>query len=162
MQTSRFQLGLIATLAIGLGFSLASSDAVGYPAGAAVSMGANPVASFGGTLAADPVTVFSAADSGPFLVTDVVLSMYNCGTGETNGVVVSLEDSETGDVYARYGFSMDRDSDGGSDDAGSNSPVIQQSYTTGVVIPAGKTAVLQRSGGSCTSYYSLAGYQAQG
>ena len=35
MQSSRFQLGLIATLATGLGFSVASSDAVGYPAGAA-------------------------------------------------------------------------------------------------------------------------------
>ena len=49
MQTSRFQLGLIATLAVGLGFSLASSDAVGYPAGAAVSMGTNPLWAKGGT-----------------------------------------------------------------------------------------------------------------
>ena len=43
MQTSRFQLGLIATLAVGLGFSLSSSDAVGYPAGPAVSLGTNPI-----------------------------------------------------------------------------------------------------------------------
>ena len=47
MQTSRFQLGLIATLAVGLGFSLSSSEAVGYPSGAAVSMGANPVPELG-------------------------------------------------------------------------------------------------------------------
>jgi hypothetical protein len=32
MVTSRFQLGLIATLAVGLGFSLSSSEAIGYPA----------------------------------------------------------------------------------------------------------------------------------
>ena len=48
MQTSLFQLGLIATLAVGLGFSLASSDAVGYPSGAVVSLGSNPVWSVGG------------------------------------------------------------------------------------------------------------------
>jgi hypothetical protein len=42
MATNRLQIGLIATLALGLGFSLASSPAIGYPAGAAVSMGSNP------------------------------------------------------------------------------------------------------------------------
>jgi hypothetical protein len=49
MQTSHFQLGLIATLAVGLGFSLASSNAVGYPAGSAISFHNNPVVSIGGT-----------------------------------------------------------------------------------------------------------------
>ena len=43
MQTSRFQLGLIAALAMGLGLALSSSPAIGYPAGAAVSFGANPL-----------------------------------------------------------------------------------------------------------------------
>jgi hypothetical protein len=42
MATNHLQIGLIATLALGLGFSLASSPAIGYPAGAAVSMGSNP------------------------------------------------------------------------------------------------------------------------
>lgn len=48
MVTSRFQLGLIAALSVALGFSLASSDAVGYPAGSAVSMGTNPLWSASG------------------------------------------------------------------------------------------------------------------
>jgi hypothetical protein len=47
MVTSRFQLGLIATLAIALGFTLASSEAVGYPAGSAVSFHENPVVAIG-------------------------------------------------------------------------------------------------------------------
>ena len=50
MQTSRFQLGLIATLAVGLGFTLASSQAVGYPAGPVVSVGTNPLWSQTGTV----------------------------------------------------------------------------------------------------------------
>jgi len=45
MQTSRFQLGLIVTLAVGLGFSLTSTQAIGYPAGAAISYASNPVRS---------------------------------------------------------------------------------------------------------------------
>ena len=48
MVTSRFQLGLIAALSVALGFSLSSSDAVGYPAGAAVSLGTNPLWSASG------------------------------------------------------------------------------------------------------------------
>ena len=60
MVTSRFQLGLIATLAVGLGFSLASSDAIGYPAGAAVSLGSNPVISVGGTISSTSVELFTA------------------------------------------------------------------------------------------------------
>jgi hypothetical protein len=45
MQASTVQLGLIATLAVSLGYSLSSSQAIGYPAGAAVSLGSNPVRS---------------------------------------------------------------------------------------------------------------------
>ena len=48
MHSSRFQLVLMATLAVGLGFSLASSQAVGYPAGPAVSLGTNPIWNQGG------------------------------------------------------------------------------------------------------------------
>ncbi len=48
MQTSRFQIGLITAMAAGLGATLTSSDAIGYPAGAAISLGANPVWSTGG------------------------------------------------------------------------------------------------------------------
>jgi len=50
MVTSRFQLGLIATLAVGLGFSLASSQAIGYPAGPVASLGTNPLWSQTGTV----------------------------------------------------------------------------------------------------------------
>ena len=58
MVTSRFQLGLIATLAVGLGFSLSSSEAIGYPAGAAVSLGDHmPV-----HLGAMPMSVSAALD----------------------------------------------------------------------------------------------------
>ena len=77
MQTSRFQLGLIATLAIGLGFSLSSSEAVGYPAGAVVSMGANPVLSKGGSFTVGASTAALSGPSDPdqvIVVTDFTVS----------------------------------------------------------------------------------------
>ena len=50
MQTSRFQLGFMVALAVSLGFSLASSDAVGYPSSSVVSLGSNPLWSRTGTV----------------------------------------------------------------------------------------------------------------
>ena len=73
MQTSRFQLGLMAAMAMGLGFSLSSSDAIGYPSGPAVSLGHNPVWSTGGDMRLSthsPVT----AVGGDLVIRDISLS----------------------------------------------------------------------------------------
>jgi hypothetical protein len=83
MQTSHFQGGLIAFLAAGLGFSLASSSAIGYPAGAAVSSGTNPVVSAGGTVSWGSSTdLFTAPVDQDLVITDIVLSgntsRYSC------------------------------------------------------------------------------------
>ncbi len=78
MQTSRFQLGLMAAMAMGLGFSLASSEAVGYPAGAAISSGSNPVWSIGGDMAEGSHTVVTA-ESGDLIITDISMSSTRSG-----------------------------------------------------------------------------------
>ena len=97
MQTSRFQLGLIATLAVGLGFSLSSSDAVGYPAGAAVSVGSNPVWSVGGGLdGVDSVILTTAPVDQRLIVTDIVVSAIDeIGTCAGYGTVDVLVGGET-------------------------------------------------------------------
>ena len=85
MQSSRFQLGLIAALAVGLGFSLSSSDAVGYPAGAAVSLGNNPVWSHGGQLSGGVASAVMTTGSDHGMgVTDVHASMLD-GQDGCNG-----------------------------------------------------------------------------
>ena len=48
MHNSSFQIVFVAILAGGLGYSIASGRAQGYPAGAAVSLSSNPVVSAGG------------------------------------------------------------------------------------------------------------------
>ena len=78
MQTSRFQLGLMAAMAMGLGFSLSSSDAIGYPSGSAVSLGQNPVWSTGGDMrfsTHSPVT----AEGGDLVIKDISMSTTYSG-----------------------------------------------------------------------------------
>ena len=50
MESSRFSITLIAFLSASLGAALASGPAIGYPAGAAISIGSNPVRSGSGSM----------------------------------------------------------------------------------------------------------------
>ena len=84
MQTSRFQLGLMASLATGLGFSLSSSDAIGYPSGPVISAGQNPIVSATGhielaTRTAHVPGVLTAPDDQDLIITDVVVGVLQDG-----------------------------------------------------------------------------------
>ena len=145
MQTSRFQLGLIATLAVGLGFSLASSDAVGYPAGAAVSMGTNPLWSHGGTTSSSGIVLFSAPSDRDMVLTDLSLSaQYPYSTkvgvvvgGSTAGHwIVSGKSSQAYQVSAH-----------------------SMAMTSGIRVPAGQDLQLTTEGIDIS--YAMSGYYAQ-
>ena len=104
MQTSRFQLGLIATLAIGLGFSLASSQAVGYSSVGAVSLGSNPVFSQGGVIAdvrGTTTEVLTAPTDQTMLITDLALGFGSESRSCDGELSVSLSDS-SGTALAEY------------------------------------------------------------
>jgi hypothetical protein len=162
MQTSRFQLGLIATLAVGLGFSLASSEAVGYPAGAAVSLGGNPVVSFGGTRnSAGTDAIGPAPMDQDLVITDISLS----GNGAHSTYyacrwTISLE-SETGatlgvfKTWSQVNYS--------SYSIGNENIFVP--LQSGMHVPAGESlglVVEQDSGGTtCSIAYTLSGYYAQ-
>ncbi len=78
--TSRFHLIVTVGLAMCLGIvgtlALSARNAIGYPAGAAVSVGTNPVVSAGGTIkwgeAAE--ALFTAPSDQDIVITDIVLS----------------------------------------------------------------------------------------
>ena len=144
MQTSRFQLGLIATLAVGLGFSLSSSDAVGYPAGAVVSTGSNPVWNSAGEISAASVVVATAA-GGDLIITDISISSYG---GSSWGADFRLSDGIK--VAAFRGSDL-------------HTNHMEQQMSTGVRVPEGQSLSLEFSGASPRSnfVYSLAGYYAQ-
>ena len=110
MQTSRFQLGLIATLAAGLGFSLASSEAVGYPSGAAVSLGSNPVVSVGGSLdGATSAVPISAPSDASIVIAGVTLSAYDINYGCMGNTSVSI--SAGSGTLARFVVGLSRSSE---------------------------------------------------
>jgi hypothetical protein len=162
MQTSRFQLGLMAILALGLGFSLASSQAIGYPAGAAVSMGGNPVVSFGGTRNSTGTDAIGPAPSDQDLViTDISLS--GNGVHSSHNAckwTVSLE-SETG---ATLGVFKTWSQVNYSSYSIGNANIFVP-LQSGVHVPAGESlnlVVAQDSGAStCSIAYTLSGYYAQ-
>ena len=169
MHTSRFQLGLMATLAVSLGYTLASSQAIGYPAGPAVSTGTNPVVSAGGlVLHESDSTVLTAPSDQDIIVTDLVLTSYSDLTCKrTHHSSLSLS---SGEVVATFETNSpwairyyDYNSDGGD--------AISHSFASGLRIPAGQSlnlAVSQSNNyGSCSSSssfgvrYTVSGYQAQ-
>jgi hypothetical protein len=145
MNTSRFQLGLISTLAIGLGFSLASSEAVGYPAGAAVSMGANPVWSMGGDMGSGPHTAVTAT-GGDLVITDVSLSSNRGGWWRMK--LLRLD----GTSVAHFS---------GED---SHSRPLHRTFASGLRVREGESLTVnwEASSGNDENYrYTLSGYYAQ-
>ncbi len=159
MQTSRFQLGLIATLAVGLGFSLSSSDAIGYPAGVAVSLGNNPVISSGGVISSATADAVSAADDHVVVVTDLLLSM-NSGSC-TSYVTLTTSSGEimaAAKLHALY-ERVDRGSYGQAVTQ-STPTTFQHSFGSGIPVEAGETLSIAESGG-CEVAYTLSGYYAQ-
>jgi hypothetical protein len=172
MQTSRFQLGLIATLAVGLGFSLSSSEAVGYPAGAVVSMGANPVLSKGGsfTVGSSATALAGPSDSDQVIVvTDFTVSTdtndWDCL--DRIPVVLTVDGETVGHVAVSTPFLYQHY----LVDTASSSAVLQLS--SGIRVPAGSTLtvsndpVLSTTPSSCWASrtvnirYTLSGYYSQ-
>jgi hypothetical protein len=172
MQTSRFQLGLIATLAVGLGFSLSSSEAVGYPAGAAVSLGINPVFSVGGTgiSSGGASTIVTAPATQDMIVTDVLLQSYTtsgCKRAHRSALSIGgtlVGDFETSSAFGGSGY-HDSMTDGGSQ--------VSQSFGSGIRVQAGETLQISvsqtwdftRTGCSAEVNggvrYTISGYYAQ-
>ncbi len=174
MQTSHFQLGLIATLAVGLGFSLASSNAVGYPAGSAISFHNNPVVSIGGTAYSDEAAkvLFTAPADQDLIITDVVIgSTSNLLCQRTHKTEIS---TSSGDVLGQFetssGYTKTRGSSWGTSSDGRS---VNHSYVAGLRVAAGETLLVgvEQSGlytvDSCDSSdshgvrYSISGYHSQ-
>ena len=165
MQTSRFQLGLIAALAMGLGFSLSSSEAIGYPAGAAVSHGANPVVSVGGELSrGSSERVVSAPTGQDIVVTDIGVDHFVNDTSCITSTMLTFELESTGEVLAKRVASMNWWSNSYAG-AGNQFDVNMNS---GVRVPAGDhlrlvtTRILTDSCGTSDNklVYTLTGYYA--
>ena len=105
MSNNHFHLSLTVLLSLGLGYSLASSTATGYPAGSAISLGSNPVRSFGGKIdfQTEPSMLKSNIVSAPathdLVVTDVLMGLTQIGAGCFSNGHLRLYDDD-GVTYA--------------------------------------------------------------
>ena len=139
MKTNGIHLFLITGLAVALGFSLASTPAVGYPT-AAISYGANPLWATGGEVGiGSTVTVFSAPATHDAVVTDIAIDVDNYAS-----VWLKLSD---GTVVGRHRI---------LDSVGH----VDRSLVSGINIPAGQSLQMQHDWGYPV-YYSVSGYYAQ-
>jgi hypothetical protein len=169
MADTRFQTTLIAALALGLGFTLSSSDAIGYPAGAAISYGSNPVASFAGEIAGDDTTNLVSVPPGTdFIVTDVSLIAksldYDCMDMIETKLSTETADIAVYDMSTRYCHGSNCYSDGLN---------VNQALESGLRVPAGATLSLHSNLYNSFTYsgcgtwretavkYTIAGYYAQ-
>ena len=168
MHASRFHVGLIAVLATGLGFTVASSEAVGYPSSSVVSLGSNPIWGASGTLTGGSTAVLvSVPIDQDAVVTDVQLGMsdedsgFNC---MTKWVVKMQEGAETFGTWSMQQYRHYSDGD-------SWTPGVQHvdsSYTSGLRIPAGTSLTVGANklfemdcSGDEYVHYTVSGYYAQ-
>ena len=164
MHTSRFQLGLIATLAMGLGFSLSSSEAIGYPAGPVVSTGSNPVVSVGGGLARGSSAIVMEAGDQDVVITDMAIDHYVSDPTCLASTTLTFSLESTGEVLAKRVVSMNWWSNAYSGQ-GNN---LDTSMHSGVRIPTGEQLRLSTErilNDSCSTtanqiVYTLSGYHA--
>ena len=161
-----YQPLLTTGLAIALGATLmtvvGSNDATAYPSGA-VSYGANPVFSVGGTLSyGDVLTPLTAPTGSDLIITDVYISAsaYQYGSVTECMMNISFSDS-TGNVIASF-----RAGGAGRYENALIYPVLV-SYDSGLRVAAGDslimTAVTPNSVHDCLegSQYTLSGYYAE-
>ena len=143
MQTSRFQLALLCTLSLSLGLSIASSDAIGYPAGSVISSGQNPIEAIGGTAySSEPAKLLlTAPDDQDLVITDVVLTStsdmdckrsHKSELSTSDGRIVGQFET-TSDVIMTYGSGWGTTSDG---------RVVSHSYSSGLRINRGESLLL--------------------
>jgi hypothetical protein len=154
MQTTRFQLSLTTGLALALGvvstMALLPHTAVGYPAGAAVSAGANPVDSWAGVttgISATPTLVLTAPSGQDLVLTDILLSCNHvCDTR----VELNRGDGiQVGNFYVSGGYGTNNDT-----------LAVSHTFESGLLVPAGQSLSINTTSSYLVSY-TVSGYQAQ-
>jgi hypothetical protein len=162
-----YQPLLTTGLAIALGATLmtvvGSNDATAYPSGA-VSYGANPVVSAGGSVTpGDVLTLLTAPTGSDLIITDVYFSAssYSYTTNYTCALNLSLTDT-TGNAVGNFRVS------GSGDNQSPHGVFVSESYNSGLRVSAGDSLILTattsaRSGYDCLSgaEYTLSGYYAE-
>ena len=161
MQTSRFQLCLLVGLAVGLGMALRSGPAIGYPAGAAVSLGTNPVWSTGGSVVPDgsASSVITAPADQDLIVTDVVLTGHGYDSQRNCNFRVGLDTDAAVRLASFQIDTCDASDNSHNQTAGS----IQHAFSRGIPLEPGESLniVWTYVNIGCDLDWTISGYQAE-
>jgi hypothetical protein len=136
-------------------YSLKSANA--FPQGANVSMGSNPLFSFGGTVSNNTTTLFTAPSDQIMVVTDILLSMtqdsckstvsFTTTSGLTLGTInLHSKQIDTGGSYNRAALT--------------GPTQTQHAFNSGLPLSIGDTLEIIESG-NCGVGYTVSGYYAQ-
>ena len=162
-----FQALLTTGLAMALGATLmtvvGSNEATAYPSGA-ISFGANPVFSVGGSVSpGDVATPLIAPTGSDLIITDVYFSSsaYAYYASYTCAMNLSFTDS-SGNVLGNFRVS------GSGDNSAPEGLLVSESYNSGLRVSSGDSLILTATTHSTSSYdclagveYTLSGYHAE-
>ncbi len=155
MHTSHFQIAIIAALSGCVGFLLSSPVAIGYPGGAAVSLGSEPTFSVGGTESGSTLTVLTSPADQKAVVTDVVL------TTSADNCYASVQMDTAGSTVGMFKLHADWANNNGWGNPTRSPPTqVAHSFSSGLPIEPGDSLSLSASGG-CSVAYTISGYYAQ-
>ncbi len=148
-------------LAIGVGalgvLALGSATADGYPSGAAVGYGQNPLVAQGGSLSGDSVEVFTAPSDQVIVVTDLLISTSGSDGYAACTPVVELNTSG-GQLLGRYRIASYTSYVSAVNFTPAN---VSHSFVSGLPVPPGETLTISGATSTCTVDFSVSGYFAQ-
>ena len=150
MHNSTVQLVLFGCLSAGLGYALSSQPAEGYPGGAAVSLGSNPIVAASGIVDAETISILTAPSGHAVIVTDVVLS-YRNGNCHSHIELNTSSGVRLGTFRLWQSHNSQHSSDATS---------IQHSFQSGLPLPPGEALSITEDAG-CNVAYTVSGYIAQ-
>jgi hypothetical protein len=140
---------------------IAPRDAVGYPSGAAVSYGSNPLVSAAGYVnsSTSATAVLTAPSGHSLVITDVVLTPY--ATASTSSTfdcpMVTRLETSGGETIGQFETVAIVSSDGVVVAS------VQHAFESGLVVPAGESLDITAAGSSstCNVHFTLSGYYAE-
>jgi hypothetical protein len=148
----RFQTMVIVALSAAIGglsvVALIPTVAVGHGAGPFVSMGSNPVHSYGGNVPTSGVVDVMTATEGPFLIQDWMVTGAVGGTYCNSAVQLKVDGTVVAQARMVAGL---------RDYGRTHTPtVITHRFESGVPVPAGAALQITNQG-SCTVDFTIAG-----
>jgi hypothetical protein len=144
-------VGALGVLALG------SATADGYPSGAAVGYGQNPIVAQGGSLSGGSVDIFVAPPDQVIVVTDLLLSTSGSDGYSPCIPVVELNTSG-GQLLGRFRIASYTAYVSTVNFTPAN---VSHSFVSGLPVPPGETLTISGATGVCTVDFSVSGYYAQ-